>query len=134
LYHPAVDQPRPLPPRRGDALLAFFALTYVVTWTFYIAAVALSGSRPLAPVCDLESARWSCSNLRAIVVALGSRRHRGAAGVRALLSRLFQWRVSARWYVFAFQLHGRDPSSPWRSSNRVVTGAWPGSASLRGTS
>jgi len=59
------------------------------------------------------------------MVALGSRRARGRRGVRALLSRLFQWRVSARWYVFAFSYMAAIKLTV-AIVHRVVTGAWPG--------
>jgi hypothetical protein len=57
----------PLPLRRDDQLdarvlpsgsrLKFFSLTYVITWTCFITAAALSGSLPSGPLWDLDSAR-----------------------------------------------------------------------------
>jgi hypothetical protein len=44
--------------------------------------------------------------------------------VRALLSRLFAWRVSARWYVFAVSYIAAIKLVV-ALVHRIVTGAWP---------
>lgn len=99
-------------------MLIFFVVTYVVTWSLWFAA----GFMPIA------GPRWLLFLLGTFApgfVALWlTGRDSGRSGVSALLRRLIDWQVSARWYVFAISyivviklvvavLH------------RVTTGAWP---------
>src|SRR5436189_6463050 len=51
-------------------------------------------------------------------------RAEGGSGVRALLGRILQWRVPARWYLFAV---GYIPAIKLTAAlvQRVATGAWP---------
>src|SRR2546430_6167965 len=51
-------------------------------------------------------------------------RAEGGSGVRALLGRILQWRVPARWYLFAV---GYIPAIKLTAAlvHRVATGAWP---------
>ena len=59
------------------------------------------------------------------MVALGlTARAEGVVGVRALLARMFQWQVSARWYVFAggYMIAIKLATA---LVYRVITGAWP---------
>ena len=108
------------------SLVGFFALTYAVTWTCFIAAAVLSSSLP--PGAGLRP------GVRALVllgtfapslVALGlTARAEGGMGVRALLSRLFQWRVNARWYVFALGYMAAIKLT-FALVHRVVNGGWP---------
>ena len=111
--------------RRGS-LLGFFALTYVVSWTFFIAAVALSAGVP--PGAGLRPGVGTLVLLGTFapsLVAIGlTARAEGGAGVRALLGRLFEWRVSARWYVFAVSYMAAIKLTV-ALVHRLVTGAWP---------
>lgn len=110
----------------AGSLLRFFALTYVVTWTFFIAAAVLSRSLPSSAGPPLGlSALVLLGTFAPSMVALGlTARAEGRAGVRALLSRLFQWQVSARWYVFAVGYMAAIKLTV-ALVHRVATGAWP---------
>jgi len=110
----------------AGSLLGFFALTYVVTWTFFIAAVAMSRSLPsggaLGPgIYALVLLGTFAPSLVALALTA---RAEGGTGVRALLSRLFEWRVSARWYVFAVGYMAAIKLAG-ALVHRLVTGAWP---------
>jgi hypothetical protein len=128
-----VDELQPVATREVEgkrssagSLLGFFALTYIVTWTCFIAAVALSGSPPSgAPLRPGLRALILLGTFAPSLVALGlTARSEGGAGLRALLRRLFEWRVSARWYVFAV---GYMASIKLAAAlvYRLVTGIWP---------
>ena len=76
-------------------LIKFFSLTYAVTWSCWAAAAALSPGMLAQPLFLLGVVAPS-------LVALGlTMRANGREGALALLRRMFQWNVSARWYVFA---------------------------------
>jgi membrane protease YdiL (CAAX protease family) len=110
----------------SGSLLAFFALTYAVTEPSFIAAAAMS--RNLSPGADLGlgiQALILLGTFAPSMVALAlTARDEGGAGVRALLSRLFRWQVSARWYVFAasFTVVIKLTAA---LLHRLITGAWP---------
>ena len=108
------------------SLLGFFALTFLVTWTFYIVAVALSGGG--APGAGLRPGVGTLVLLGTFapsMVALGlTARAEGRAGVRALLARLFMYRVSTRWYLFAVGYMAAIKLAV-ALAHRVVAGAWP---------
>jgi membrane protease YdiL (CAAX protease family) len=108
------------------SLLKFFSLTYVITWTCFIAAVAFSGSLPSgAPLGPGLNALILLGTFAPSLIALGlTARAAGGAGVRALLSRLFQWQVSARWYLFAVGYMAAIKLTV-ALVHRVATGAWP---------
>jgi membrane protease YdiL (CAAX protease family) len=80
-------------------LIAFFGLTYAVTWICFIAAGFLT-TRP-----SLGALRWPLLILGAFapstVAVYLTARAEGRPGVRALLRRLGEWRVGIRWYAFA---------------------------------
>lgn len=113
-------------PAVAGSLVRFFALTFAVTWTFFLAAVAWS--RRLAPGASLGLGIQALILLGAFApafVALAlTARAEGRAGVRALLDRLFRWRVRARWYVFALGFMAAVKLTT-ALAHRVVTGAWP---------
>ena len=113
-------------PSSTGSLLGFFALTFLVTWTFYIVAVVLSGGVP--PGAGLRPGVGTLVLLGTFapsMVALGlTARAQGGAGVRALLARLFMYRVSARWYVFAAGYMAAIKLAV-ALAYRVVAGAWP---------
>jgi len=88
------------PPRSTStgSLLAFFFFAYALMWTsfFSVAAGVLPAQSPLRqPVLYLGVFAPSVAALSLTA------RAEGAAGVRALLRRVVQWRVAARWYLFA---------------------------------
>jgi membrane protease YdiL (CAAX protease family) len=109
-----------------DSLLKFFSLTFVITWTCFITAAALSGSLPSGtPFGPGLSALILLGTFAPSLAALMlTAQAEGGAGVRALLSRLFAWRVSARWYLFAIGYMAAIKLIV-ALVHRVVTGAWP---------
>ena len=105
----------------GGTLVTFFVLTYALMWACFI-AVAVAGipANGLPGILLLYLGIFAPS-----LVALGlTARTEGISGVRALLGRIFQGQVAARWYVFAV---GYIPAIKLTVAlvHRVVTGAWP---------
>ena len=81
------------------ALLKFFSLTYVITWTCFIAAAVVSGS--------VASGSPALAGLVGLLLLLGTvtpsvvaiwltARADGRAGTHAMLRRLLEWRVGAQ--------------------------------------
>jgi hypothetical protein len=109
------------------SLLKFVSLTYVVTWTCFIAAAVLSarvasGSRALAGPVGLL---LLLGTFAPSVVALWlTARADGRAGTYAMLRRLVEWRVGARWYVFAVGYMAAVRLAV-ALAHRVAIGAWP---------
>src|SRR3989442_9411143 len=105
----------------GGSLVKFFVLTYAVTWTCFIsvAATAIPARTPLGVLLVLLGV-YSPSLVALWLTAQAE----GGSGVRALLGRILQWRVPARWYLFAV---GYIPAIKLTAAlvQRVVTGAWP---------
>jgi hypothetical protein len=105
-------------------LLAFFSLTFGLTWSFWGLAWGMAGG-------DVERLPWPIFYLGVFspaFVALGmTARSGGGEQVRALLSRLFQGAVPPRWYLFAM---GYLAAVKLTSAglHRVFAGAWPGLA------
>lgn len=103
------------------SLLAFFLLTYAVTWTCWIAAIAFSSSRPAPLLYGL----WLLGTFAPSLVALAlTRRKHGISGLNALIGRIFQWRVAARWYIFAISYIALIKLVA-AVVHRTVIGAWP---------
>jgi uncharacterized protein len=111
----------------ASSVVKFFSLTYAITWTCFIAAGTLSTYVPVAAP--------AFAALRLLLLMLGTfapslvalwltARAKGRGGALALLRRLFEWRVPARWYVFAA---GYMATIKFAVSvvHRVATGAWP---------
>ena len=112
---------------RVGPLVKFFALTYAVTWTFFITAVLLShgtGStdQTLGVVRGLLVFIGTIAPaLVALVITAGAG---GLSEVRTLLRRLFKWRVGARWYLFAVSYMVLIKLTV-ALAHRVITGSWP---------
>src|SRR5262249_51172247 len=82
------------------SLLAFFLLTYALTWTCWFLAWRLQHALPA--VAGLGGPVFLLGVFAPALVALAlSARADGRAGALALLRPVLQWRVPARWYVFA---------------------------------
>ena len=84
--------------------LRFFLLTYAVTWTCFISAAGVSHAA--APhnssAAFLSGSLLLLGTIAPSVVALAlAARAEGRAGTLALLRPILQWRVQARWYLFA---------------------------------
>jgi uncharacterized protein len=112
--------------KAGPPLLKFFSLTFVITWTCFITAAALSDSLPSGtPFGPGLGALILLGTFAPSLVALMlTAQGEGSAGVRALLSRLFAWRVSVRWYLFAIGYMATIKLTV-ALVHCVVTGAWP---------
>jgi len=96
----------------------FFFLAYAITWGLYFAANATS-----APA--LRGLLFYLGVFTPGLLALWlTRRADGSPGVVALLQRLVQWRVSARWYVFALTYIATIKLTV-ALLYRALAGAWP---------
>lgn len=107
--------------RRSASLAVFFLLTYAVMWTFYFTVVAASiPARSALGTLLILLGAYSPSMVALALTA----RAEGAAGVRALLGRVVQWQVPARWYVFAV---GYVAAIKLAAAliHRLAVGAWP---------
>ena len=113
-------------PRPRGSLLGFLALTFGVTWTFFISAAVWSG---------MPSSSGTLGPGPRVLVLLGTiapslialaltARFEGSAGTGALLGRVFQWQVGARWYVFAVGYMAAIKLAT-AVVHRLVTGARP---------
>jgi uncharacterized protein len=106
---------------RGGSLTAFFLLTFAVMWTLYFTVVAASipASAPSGMLLILLGAYSP-----GIVALALTARAEGAEGVRALLGRVVQWDVPAKWYVFAVSYFVAIKLAA-ALIHRVAIGAWP---------
>jgi uncharacterized protein len=92
------------PWRPVHSLPRFFALTYAATWTCFFAAAALSASdgSVVPALAAFQMPLLMLGTFAPSLVALGfTARDEGIPGTRALLRRVLDTRVAARWYVFA---------------------------------
>jgi len=112
-------------PAKG-ALLGFFALTFAMAWTCWIAATALSrGSGPMPPVLAGLRPLFLLGTFAPGLIALAlTARAGGLARVQALLGRILQWQVGARWYMFAAGYLAAIKLAV-ALLHRLATGAWP---------
>ena len=102
------------------SLLVFLSLTYIVSWTLFIAAASLSGGTGLDanPIFLLGVFAPS-------LVALGlTARAAGREGVLALLGRITEVPDHARWYVFAVTYFAAIKLAA-AVAHRLFAGAWP---------
>jgi membrane protease YdiL (CAAX protease family) len=109
------------------ALLEFFLLTYAVTWTFFITAIAISHGtastdQTLAAVRGILVFAGTLSP--ALVALILTARAGGISMTGALLSRSFQWRARARWYLFAVSYMAAIKLTV-AITDRLATGSWP---------
>src|SRR2546421_3974284 len=108
-------------------LLKFFSLTYAATWICWAPAVAISRKTAQgAPAfAVLAGALFLLGTIAPSLVALAlTERAEGRAATLALLGRVLQWQVRARWYLFAI---GFFPAIKLSVAvvYRVATGSWP---------
>ncbi len=100
------------------SLLAFFLLAYALAWACWIAAAPL-------PRSPLRALLYLLGVFSPALVALAlTARAQGRAGVRALFRKLVEWRVDARWYVFAVSYIAAIKLVA-ALIHRVGAGAWP---------
>lgn len=92
----------------------FFVLTFALSWTFFIAAVALKNDALVLP-----------GVFGPAIVAIGLTAARnGREAVVELLARVVQWQVSIRWYIFAVA-YMVVVKLCVALLYRAVTGSWP---------
>ena len=103
------------------SLIIFFAIAYAVMWSCFITvAVAPIPARTLLGQVLLLLGAFAPSLAALILVA----RDEGIAGVATLLRPVVQWRVAARWYVFAATFTVVIKLAV-AVLHRVSIGAWP---------
>jgi membrane protease YdiL (CAAX protease family) len=104
----------------------FFAFTYLASWICWAAAAAISRDSTTSPArAGVAGFLFFIGIFAPGLVALAiTDRAAGRAATIALLRRIFDWRVRARWYVFAV---GFMPAIKLlvALAHRLVTGAWP---------
>jgi uncharacterized protein len=100
----------------------FFVLTYAMTWTCFLASALVLRTPAIA------SLRWPLLLIGAFAPSLVAvwltARDDGRAGVRALLRRLLQWNVGARWYAFALG-YMLVVKAAVAVTYRLAFGVWP---------
>lgn len=103
------------------SLVLYFALAYIVTWCFHIPLVL--SKRGLIewqiPMAIHYLGAFGPMIAALILTALSE----GTAGIRALLSRWFKWRVGVRYYAFTML----GPLGLFALAvliNRIISGSW----------
>ena len=108
-------------------LLTYFVLTYTATWICWTAAGVISRRDP-APAPSLAALASALQLLGTFVPGLiaiaWTNRTEGREATAAMLGRIFQWRVGARWYVFAVSYIATIKLLV-AVVHRVALGAWP---------
>jgi membrane protease YdiL (CAAX protease family) len=109
-----------------STLLKFLALTFAATWTCFLSAVAIShGSASTDPrLAVIRGLVFVGTFAPALVALVLTTRAAALSGTKALLRRLFQWRVGARWYLFAGSYMAAIKLTV-ALVHQVTTGSWP---------
>lgn len=100
-------------------LVAFFSITYAVTWACFISVAAMPIPAPYRGLIVLLGAFAP-----SLVALCLTARDEGGAGVRTLLRGVVQWRVPAQWYLFAASYMAAIKLTV-AVTHRAATGAWP---------
>ena len=108
-------------------LVTFLTITYAVTWTFFLAALAFS--RGMAPsnqaLAMVPGLLVFVGTMAPGLVAIAiTARIGGTPRITALLDRLFLWRVGARWYLFAIGYMALIKLAT-ALARRMMTSSWP---------
>jgi uncharacterized protein len=93
----SMNPPLSIPPKRYT-LLAFFLLTFAISWAFWVPAALHSRGFISFPVPSTFPLAAFGPTLAALIFTAIFNRW---GGLRVLLGRLFIWRVGVLWYVFA---------------------------------
>jgi hypothetical protein len=110
--------------RMRMTLLAYFLLTFVLTWAAWFAAAALAAPGNTG-FFGVRGPVFLLGVFAPGLVALAlTAREEGSPGVGRLLARIGRWRVDARWYVFAIGYFAAIKLAA-ALIHRVATGAWP---------
>ena len=84
----------------GTNLLAFFLLTFALTWAAWLLSAALAGPNN-AGFFGVRGPIFLVGVFAPALVAIALTMTEGHAGVRRLIARIGRWQVRTRWYVFA---------------------------------
>ena len=103
-------------PRAAPSLVAYFALTCLVSWALFVAAIAATAARPLLV--------FSGAVAPSLVALAFTARAAGTAGALALLRRIVEPPASAKWYLFAATYMAAVKLAV-AVVHRAGTGAWP---------
>lgn len=107
------------------SLLKFFALTYVVSWTFFAAAEDISTTSSLSALAGFRGSILIVGVFAPSLVALAlTARADGSAGMLALLRRTIELPSGAHWYVFAIGYMAAIKLTA-ALIHRLITGGWP---------
>ena len=109
------------------SLLKFFLLTYIVSWTLWIASAAVlrATTSPPSAFLAISGLLYLIGVFAPALAALAlTARAQGREGTLALLSRTIQCPVGARWYLFAVAYMAAIKLLV-ALSLRITTGAWP---------
>jgi CAAX protease family protein len=107
--------------------VAFFVLTYLVSWTIWIATNLLLAKEPssLASLTGVTGVLLLIGTIAPSLVALAlTARETGPDGVRALLSRIVILPTQLRWYVFAAGFMASVKLCVVLL-HRILAGSWP---------
>ncbi|MGZ8492375.1 MAG: CPBP family intramembrane glutamic endopeptidase [Gemmatirosa sp.] len=105
-------------------LLAYFLLTFVLTWAAWFTAAALAGPGNTGGFGVRGPVFLFGVFAPALVALVLTARAEGRAGVWRLLARIGRWRVGTRWYVFAIGYFAAIKLAA-ALVHRVATDAWP---------
>ena len=106
-------------------LLAYVALSYLVTWTFWWAAAVTAGGAAPSSRASLGSVLVLLGTISPAPVALAlTARWEGRDALRALLRRTVAFPSSARWYVFAVAYMAASELTV-ALLHRAIAGEWP---------
>jgi membrane protease YdiL (CAAX protease family) len=103
------------------SLASFFAFAYGLMWTcfFTVARAHIPAATPLG-----QSLLLLGTFAPAIAAVTLTATAQGKAGVKALLSRVVQWKVAVRWYIFAVSYIAAIKLVV-ALTIRLASGAWP---------
>jgi membrane protease YdiL (CAAX protease family) len=106
------------------SVFKFFSITYLVSWTCWIAAVVIHEPGQ-AQTSVLGSVLLVLGTFAPALVALAITAHStGKTGLTSMLSHLFQANVEFRWYLFAI-LYMPIIKGAVALSHLLATGRWP---------
>ncbi|HEX3229719.1 MAG TPA: CPBP family intramembrane glutamic endopeptidase [Pyrinomonadaceae bacterium] len=108
------------------SLLKFFSLTYILSWSLWIAAAAIWRAAPtFSGLASLGSFLYLLGVFAPALAAIAlTALTDGRAGTLDLLSRTIKWSASARWYVFAIGYMAAIKIAA-ALLLRITTGTWP---------
>lgn len=102
-----------------SGLLTFFLIAFAMTWSCWIAVITIPLQGVLGTAVFLTGV--FAPSLSAIVVTTWNE---GTGATRALLGRMFQWRVAPGWYLFAVSYMAFVKLAA-ALVHRAVMGSWP---------